>query len=141
MHAVYADEAATVKMGDLKAEDRYTAKVNEYQKAGKSSPKGSHIKDIMRCLLQVAGHAEMKRAHEVLQEKYNVRSTKDRVDSITHDLLCVIVLDDDVIAEVQIGFTSVVAMKLLGHVGYQYLRVDTKNLGFGSGVGPLFVHN
>merc|ERR1719272_2441262 len=102
---------------------------------------GSNVKDIMRCLLQVAGHAEMKRAHEVLLAKYNVRSTKDRVDSITHDLLCVIVLDDEVIAEVQIGFTSVVAMKLLGHVGYQYLRVDTTDLEKGSGLGPLFVHD
>jgi hypothetical protein len=70
----------------------------------------------MRCLIQVAGHAEMKRAHQVLQAKCNIRSTKVRVDSITHDLLCVIVLDGGVIAEVQIGFTSVVAMKLFGHV-------------------------
>merc|ERR1719272_58344 len=102
---------------------------------------GSNVKDIMRCLLQVAGHAEMKRAHEVLLAKYNVRSTKDRVGSITHDLLCIIVLDDEVIAEVQIGFTSVVAMKLLGHVGYQYLRVDTTNLERGMGLAPLFVPN
>lgn len=138
MHAAFAGEAATVQMGAIKTGRRYVAKCAEYATERKSSPKGQHVKDIIRCMVQVAGHPEMKRAHAVLQDKCTVRSTKVRVTKVTHDLLCIVELEGDVIAEVQIGFTSVVAMKLLGHVGYQYARVDTSDLDYGSGLGPLF---
>lgn len=138
MESVYAGEAAIVLVADIKGGDRYDAKLNEYAAAGKSSPKGQHVKDVLRCLIKVAGHAEMKRAHTVLEQKCTVRSTKVRIDKATHDLLCIIELEHGVIAEVQIGFTSVVAMKQLGHEGYKYARVDTSDLEKAAGLGPLF---
>lgn len=138
MESVYAGEAAIVLVADIKGTDRYDAKLNEYAAAGKPSPKGQHIKDVLRCLIKVAGHAEMKRAHTVLEQKCTVRSTKVRIDKATHDLLCVIELEHGVIAEVQIGFTSVVAMKQLGHEGYKYARVDTSDLERAHGLKPLF---
>jgi len=138
MESVYAGEAAIVLVADIKGGDRYTAKQNEYAAAGKSSPKGQHVKDVLRCLIKVAGHAEMKRAHTVLEQKCTVRSTKVRIDKVTHDLLCVIELEHGVIAEVQIGFTSVVAMKQLGHEGYKYARVATSDLEDATGLDPLF---
>lgn len=138
MESVYAGEAAIVLVAGIKGSGRYTAKQNEYAAAGKPSPKGQHVKDVLRCLIKVAGHAEMKRAHTVLEQKCTVRSTKVRIDKATHDLLCVIELEHGVIAEVQIGFTSVVAMKQLGHEGYKYARVDTSDLEDATGLGPLF---
>jgi hypothetical protein len=53
-------------------------------------------------------------------------------------LLCIIELADGMIAEVQIGFTSVVAMKVLAHGGYKYKRVPTGDLTNGVGLAPLF---
>lgn len=141
MESVYAGEAAIVLVAGIKGGDRYQAKLSEYAAAGKSSPKGQHVKDVLRCLIKVAGHAEMKRAHTVLEQKCTVRSTKVRIDKVTHDLLCVIELEHGVIAEVQIGFTSVVAMKQLGHEGYKYARVDTSDLERAAGLGPLFKCN
>lgn len=138
MESVYAGEAAIVLVAGIKGGDRYDAKLNEYAAAGKPSPKGQHVKDVLRCLIKVAGHAEMKRAHTVLEQKCTVRSTKVRIDKATHDLLCVIELEHGVIAEVQIGFTSVVAMKQLGHEGYKYARVDTSDLEKAMGLSPLF---
>lgn len=138
MESVYAGEAAIVLVAGIKGGDRYQAKMNEYAAAGKSSPKGQHVKDVLRCLIKVAGHAEMKRAHTVLAQKCTVRSTKVRIDKATHDLLCVIELEHGVIAEVQIGFTSVVAMKQLGHEGYKYARVATSDLEDATGLQPLF---
>lgn len=138
MESVYAGEAAIVLVAGIKGGDRYTAKQNDYAAAFKSSPMGQHVKDVLRCLIKVAGHAEMKRAHTVLEQKCTVRSTKVRIDKATHDLLCVIELEHGVIAEVQIGFTSVVAMKQLGHEGYKYARVDTSDLERAHGLKPLF---
>lgn len=138
MESVYAGEAAIVLVAGIKGGARYDAKLNEYAAAGKTSPKGQHVKDVLRCLIKVAGHAEMKRAHTVLEQKCTVRSTKVRIDKATHDLLCVIELEHGVIAEVQIGFTSVVAMKQLGHEGYKYARVDTSDLESATGLSPLF---
>lgn len=138
MESVYAGEAAIVLVAGIKGATRYGAKLNEYAAAGKPSPKGQHVKDVLRCLIKVAGHAEMKRAHTVLAQKCTVRSTKVLIDKVTHDLLCVIELEHGVIAEVQIGFTSVVAMKQLGHEGYKYARVDTSDLESAMGLSPLF---
>lgn len=138
MESVYAGEAAIVLVAGIKGATRYQAKLSEYFAARKSSPKGQHVKDVLRCLIKVAGHAEMKRAHTVLEQKCTVRSTKVRIDKATHDLLCVIELEHGVIAEVQIGFTSVVAMKQLGHEGYKYARVDTSDLENAAGLYPLF---
>jgi hypothetical protein len=140
MTAIYADEAATVLIADMKTQARYTAKVNEYSTEGKSSPRGQHVKDVLRCLVQVAGHPEMKRAHAVLKTKCNVRSTKNRIVKGTHDLLCIIELADGLIAEVQIGFTSIVAMKALAHEPYKYKRVPTDDLEKAMGLSPLFKH-
>ena len=140
--SIYADAPATVKLALLKSTGRYLAKVNQYIAEGKTDePIGKHVKDILRCLIEVAGHAEMKAAYAILTANCKVRSTKNRVTKKTHDILCIIELENGVIAEVQIGFKSVVAMKVLAHVGYQYLRVDTSKLNNGDGLAALMVQN
>jgi hypothetical protein len=139
MEAVYADEPATVLLADIKAEARYVSKCGEYAAEGKSSPKGQFVKDMLRCLVQVAGHPQLQRAHAVLNAKCTVRSTKNRISKGTHDLLCIIELSDGMLAEVQIGFTSVLAMKALAHAGYKYKRVPTDDLEVGSGLISLFL--
>lgn len=142
--SIYADAPATVKLALLKSGDRYDAKVNQYIAEGKTArdyPIGKYVKDILRCLIEVVGHAEMKAAYAILTANCKVRSTKNRVTKKTHDILCIIELENGVIAEVQIGFKAVVAMKVLAHVGYQYLRVDTSNLNKGNGLQALMVQD
>lgn len=138
--AAFATAAATVHMGTLKSAGRFTAKANEYVAEGKpGNPVVKHAKDVLRCLVTTAGHDEMKQSVATLHAHFTVRSTKDRVAQPTHDVVCVVELEDGLLAEVQFGFTAVVGLKALGHEGYKYARVDTRDLEYGSGMDALFL--
>ena len=139
LRTLYENEPATVHVATIKSENRHNAKCQEYAAEGKPSPKAQHVKDVIRWMVKVAGHPEMKRAHHVLTTKCKVRSMKNRVTKATHDILCIIELENGVLAEVQIGFRAVSAMKAFAHVAYQYSRVDTRDLDMGVGLGPLMV--
>lgn len=140
--AAFATAAATVHMGTLKSAGRFTAKANEYVTEGKpDNPVVKHAKDVLRCLVTTAGHDEMKQSVATLHAHFTVRSTKDRVAQPTHDVVCVVELEDGLLAEVQFGFTAVVGLKALGHEGYKYARVDTRDLEKGSGMEALFLAN
>lgn len=143
IEAAFATAAATVHMGTLKSSGRFYAKRDEYILAeGKpDNPVVKHAKDVLRCLVTTAGHDEMKQSVATLHAHFTVRSTKDRVAQPTHDVVCVVELEDGLLAEVQFGFTAVVGLKGLGHEGYKYARVDTSNLENGSGMSALFLAN
>lgn len=137
LRTLYENEPATVHLAAIKSTDRHVAKCAEYAAEGKPSPKAQHVKDVIRWMVKVAGHPEMKRAHRVLTTNCKVRSMKNRVTKATHDILCIIELENGVLAEVQIGFRAVSAMKAFAHVAYQYSRVDTRHLHVGGGLGAL----
>lgn len=138
--AAFATAAATVHMGTLKSSGRFNAKADEYIAEGKpDNPVVKHAKDVLRCLVTTAGHDEMKQSVATLHAHFTVRSTKDRVAQPTHDVVCVVELEDGLLAEVQFGFTAVVGLKALGHEGYKYARVDTRDLDSGSGMYALFL--
>jgi len=140
--AAFATAAATVHMGTLKSSGRFYAKKNEYIREGKpDTPVVKHAKDVLRCLVTTAGHDEMKQSVATLHAHFTVRSTKDRVAQPTHDVVCVVELEDGLLAEVQFGFTAVVGLKALGHEGYKYARVDTRDLDKGSGMNALFLED
>lgn len=141
--AAFGTAAATVHMGTLKSSGRFNAKKNEYILVdGKpDNPVVKHAKDVLRCLVTTAGHDEMKQSVATLHAHFTVRSTKDRVAQPTHDVVCVVELEDGLLAEVQFGFTAVVGLKALGHEGYKYARVDTSNLEKGSGMSALFLES
>jgi hypothetical protein len=80
----------------------------------------------------------MKRAHTIVKANFDIQTTKNRLAGPTHDLLCVITLPDGVLAEIQLGFISVAAMKALAHEAYKYDRVPTDNLDKATGLDPLF---
>lgn len=142
IEAAFGTAAATVHMGTLKSSGRFTAKANEYVAEGKpGNPVVKHAKDVLRCLVTTAGHDEMKQSVATLHAHFTVRSTKDRVAQPTHDVVCVVELEDGLLAEVQFGFTAVVGLKALGHEGYKYARVDTRNLEKGSGMNALFLES
>lgn len=142
IEAAFATAAATVHMGTLKSTGRFNAKANEYIAEGKpDNPVIKHAKDVLRCLVTTAGHDEMKQSVATLHAHFTVRSTKDRVAQPTHDVVCVVELEDGLLAEVQFGFIAVVGLKALGHEGYKYARVDTRDLDSGAGMDALFLED
>lgn len=70
MMKLYSSEpTATVTMANLKGTGRYNAKLNQYTHEGKSQPASQFVKDVIRCLVQTAGHQEMQHAAGLLEKK------------------------------------------------------------------------
>ena len=98
---------------------------------GRLTPKPAtrYLKDILRCSLVFESHDAFDQGLKLILSRFaTCGKPKDRRNqSPTHDVL-LNVFYKDLIAEIQLHFNAVLAVKPLAHLPYEILRTDTHNL-------------
>ena len=113
----------------MKTHARCRAKLEDPDEYGElAEPRSQHLKDILRCTVACDGLAALKAAYDAALEAFEVVSVKVRLEEATHDVVLVARFEG-VLVELQLHFTVVLAMKALSHGAYNFVRMDTTNLG------------
>ena len=91
---------------------------------GLPKPHAQHVKDYLRCEQRCDGHAELLAAAALVKAAHEVVQTKDRRSGSTHDVVLLIRFQG-VVAEIQLTFRAVNALKAFQHVAYGISRANT----------------
>lgn len=123
--AAFKDFTHPTSVAPLKACMRAMAKQNpdvgDY--VGQPFPHAQYIKDLLRCAQRVDDHADMVDAWTLIQSTFNVRDLKDRRLTDLHDVVIIIEFKG-VLAEIQLSYKAVNALKMFGHAAYDFTRLD-----------------
>ena len=123
--AAFKDFTHPTSVAPLKAVQRAMAKqsptTGDY--VGQPLPHAQYIKDLLRCAQRVDDHADMVDACTLIQSTFNVRDLKDRRLTDLHDVVIIIEFQG-VLAEIQLSYKAVNALKMFGHAAYDFTRVD-----------------
>ena len=123
--AAFKDFTHPTSVAPLKAIQRAMAKQNpttgDY--IGQPLPHAQYIKDLLRCAQRVDDHADMVDACTLIQSTFNVRDLKDRRLTDLHDVVIIIEFQG-VLAEIQLSYKAVNALKLFGHAAYDFTRMN-----------------
>ena len=93
---------------------------------GLPHPHAQHVKDYLRFEQRCDGHAELLAVAALVKATHEVVQTKDRRSGSTHDVVLLIRFQG-VVAEIQLTFRAVNALKAFQHVAYGISRANTAN--------------
>lgn len=123
--AAFKDFTHPTSVAPLKALLRAAAKQHHVtgDYVGQPLPHAQYIKDLLRCAQRVDDHVDMVDACTLIQSTFNVRDLKDRRLTDLHDVVIIIEFQG-VLAEIQLSYKAVNALKLFGHAAYDFTRLD-----------------